>query len=69
MLGSESEGSSFKQLALFFEDLGRVNSINILHAAFAPIFFHQKVTEPKYKYIQKSCAKHFRTKKESLICL
>jgi len=42
-----------------------VTVINILQAAFAPIFFCQKITEPKF---QKSCAKHFGTKKAHVKC-
>jgi len=38
-----------------------VNFINILRAAFAPIFFCQKNFEAKLQ-VEKSCGKHFCTK-------
>jgi len=43
-----------------------VNFINILQAAFAPIFFHKKII-PELQ-VQKSCSKHFHTKKARVKC-
>jgi len=35
------------------------NFIKILRAAFAPIFFCQKITKSNCNYVEKSCAKLF----------